>query len=316
MGIESLPLFERLKDSKRILIAGAGGGFDVFSGLPLYFALKRLSKTVHLASLSFSNLYGVTGRALTPTMIEVTANSGGSKSYFPERLLCEWFAARGESVSIHCFHRLGAAPLIRSYQALTADLKIDTVLLVDGGTDSLMRGDEAGLGTPQEDIASIAAVNELDVPTKLLACIGFGVDAYHGVCHAHFLEAVAAVAKEGGFLGAFSVLRQMEEARLYQEAVDYVCSKMPDYPSIVCNSIVSALDGEYGDVHRTKRTSGSTLWINPLMSLYWGFELGVVARRCLYLDRIKNTETYMDLTTAIQNFRASREYKPWDDIPV
>ena len=35
-------------------------------------------------------------------------------------------------------------------------LGVDTLVLVDGGTDSLMRGDEEGLGTPHEDIASLA----------------------------------------------------------------------------------------------------------------------------------------------------------------
>jgi len=35
-----LPLFKTLAGKKSILLAGAGGGFDVFSGIPLYFALK------------------------------------------------------------------------------------------------------------------------------------------------------------------------------------------------------------------------------------------------------------------------------------
>ncbi|MFF7988525.1 hypothetical protein ACFZDG_01885 [Kitasatospora xanthocidica] len=43
------------------------------------------------------------------------------------------------------------------------------VLLVDGGTDILMRGDEAGLGTPEEDMASLAAVaglREVSMPSQ------------------------------------------------------------------------------------------------------------------------------------------------------
>ncbi len=35
-------------------------------------------------------------------------------------------------------------------------------MLVDGGTDILMRGDENGLGTPVEDLTSVAAVTALD----------------------------------------------------------------------------------------------------------------------------------------------------------
>ena len=50
----NLPILNQLKDSQNILIAGAGGGFDVFCGLPIYFTLKEMGKTVHLANLSFS----------------------------------------------------------------------------------------------------------------------------------------------------------------------------------------------------------------------------------------------------------------------
>jgi Tfp pilus assembly protein PilF len=65
-----------------ILIAGAGGGYAGFGGLPLFFELRAAGKSVHLASLSFCyrngldgaeqnlahpGLYAVTGRAATPT---------------------------------------------------------------------------------------------------------------------------------------------------------------------------------------------------------------------------------------------------------
>jgi hypothetical protein len=40
-----LELISRLKGARSVLIAGAGGGFDVFSGLPLYFLLRELGKT-------------------------------------------------------------------------------------------------------------------------------------------------------------------------------------------------------------------------------------------------------------------------------
>jgi len=49
----TLPLHHELANTRTVLIAGAGGGFDVFSGLPLYFALTAAGKTVHLANLTF-----------------------------------------------------------------------------------------------------------------------------------------------------------------------------------------------------------------------------------------------------------------------
>jgi len=306
MKVFELPLLTKLQDSRKILLAGAGGGFDVFCGLPLYFALRQAGKEVVLANLTFSNLYGASGHTPTPESILISRDSGGSSGYFPERYLCCWFKERrNEDVSIYCFHRSGVAPLRAAYKVIVELEKIDAVVLVDGGTDSLMRGDEAGLGTPQEDSASIAAAAALAVPTKLLVCLGFGVDSYHGVFHADFLESVAALTKEGAFHGAFSIQKGMPEVDAYYDAAEYVFKSMPDHPSIVSSSIMSALDGDFGDIHRTERTRGSILWINPLMSLYWIFDLRAVAMRNLYLTRIANTKSYEELTAGIRNYRNS-----------
>jgi len=62
-------------------------------------------------------------------------------------------------------------PLELAYAAVVKKLDIDTVILVDGGTDSIIKGDEPGIGTVVEDATSIVAVNELDIPRKLLACL-------------------------------------------------------------------------------------------------------------------------------------------------
>lgn len=301
--MKSIPLFEALSSSQRILLAGAGGGFDIFCGLPLYFALKEQGKHVSLANLSFTTLEHTTGRRLSPACLVASHSSSGSDYYFPERYLCQWFFERGEEVEIYCLSRTGYQPLAAAYQAIQQEVKADAIVLVDGGTDSLMRGDEEGLGTPEEDALSLALVQALDVPQKLLVCLGFGVDAFHGVCHAHFLESVSALIQEGAFLGAFSLLKEMPEAKRYQEACQFVYQKMPTYPSIVSSSVGAALEGFYGDHHSTERTKGSRLWINPLMSLYWCFRLEAVAKRNLYLEALKPTQTRGDVVAALHHFR-------------
>jgi hypothetical protein len=317
MNLDQGLLFEKLKPAQRVLIAGIGGGYDVYCGLPLFFHLRKCGKEVQLANLSFTHLHAVDGRKLAWAATEVTADSRGPSDYFPEKYLCEWFRLRGEDVSIHSFHRTGVRPLAEAYSAVTKEYEIDTILLVDGGTDSLMRGDEPDLGTPEEDIASIAAVDSLDVERRSLVCIGFGVDTFHGVSHGCVLENVAALAKAGAFLGAFSLLACMEEARLYREAAAFAFSKMPEHPSIVSSSILSAIAGEFGDHHTTERTKGSKLWINPLMSMYWAFTVEGVARRCIYLDDVRDTESYDDLSQAIAACRNSMPLKrKWERIPL
>jgi hypothetical protein len=315
----TIPFFSALKRAERILLAGAGGGFDIFSGLPLYFALRETGKQVYLANLSFSALPPI-GERLAPTLLTVTADTPRPYEYFPEQFLAEWFRQAGHEVPIYCFERTGVQPLLAGYRALAAHLAIDTVILVDGGTDSLMRGDEVSLGTPHEDAASIAAVYELKVERKLLVCLGFGVDRYHGVCHADFLEAVAYLTSYGGYLGMFSLLEEMPEVQQYRAATEAVFRAMPGNESIVSSSILSALAGHYGQYHATSRTAGKSLWINPLMPVYWCFELAPVAERLLYRGDLAATTTYDDVRRVIGEFRsrcaAARAIRPRTDIPV
>ena len=322
MNTLRLPFFTEINQAENVLIAGAGGGFDVFSGLPLYFNLHAAGKSVHLANLSFSSLPpGKAGRELAPALVEVTADSEGSEYYFPEKHLSQWFRDQGKEVPVYCFHRVGPRPVTEAYRVLADALKIDTVILVDGGTDSLMRGDEADLGTPAEDMTSIAAADALDparVPRKMLVCLGFGIDAFHGVCHAHVLEAIADLIRTGGYLGAFSLVEQMPEVRRFREATEYVLGQTRARPSIVLTSILSALEGRYGDFHQTDRTWGSELYINPLMSLYWCFRLEHVARRILYLESIRDIDGYVELVASINLAHAGHgaQQRPPRGLPM
>ncbi len=187
-----IPLFSELEKSQNILIAGAGGGFDVFCGLPLYFRLKSAGKTVHLANLSSGALGFCDAENPSPALWRITPRTAVTK-YFPEMHLSQWLTKRYGETPIFAVEPSGGRPVAAAYEWLAQTLKPDTIILVDGGTDSLMRGDEAGLATPEGDAVSLLAAHSLkNIPQKLLICLGFGIDAHGGVCHAHFLENVAA----------------------------------------------------------------------------------------------------------------------------
>lgn len=312
-----LACFNELEQAQNVLVAGAGGGFDVFAGLPLYFWLQSRGKTVHLANLSFTNLEFCDGERPVPSVVCIKPHTGSAPFYYPEGYLAHWFATRFGETPIYAIKRAGARPVMAAYEWLVRALQPDTLILVDGGTDSLMRGDEADLGTPQEDMASLLAAHQVLGPErKHLVCVGFGIDAFHGVCHAHVLESMAALIECGGYLGAWSLTREMTEFALYREACEFVFARMPHHPSIVNTSIISAVEGRFGDRHATVRTAGSELFINPLMALCWAFQLDRVAQRNLYLDRIRDTETYVELSMAIRSYRATLpETKAWKGIP-
>ncbi|MET8698993.1 DUF1152 domain-containing protein [Kitasatospora sp. NPDC004723] len=301
------PLITRLLAAERILIAGAGGGFDVYAGLPLALALRAAGKEVHLANLSFSALDALPADLWQePDLALIGPDTPATEGYFPERTLARWLRLHGMPDAVWAFPKTGVRPLRAAYRALTGRLGIDAVLLVDGGTDILMRGDEAGLGTPEEDMASLAAVAGLtEVPERLVACLGFGIDAYHGVNHALVLENLAAIDRAGGYLGAFSVPRDSREGALYLDAVEHAREAFPLHPSIVQGSVAAALRGEFGDVRFTSRTSGSTLFVNPLMTLYFGVTVEALAAEHRYLDRIEHTVLMRQISSAIGEFQDS-----------
>ncbi|GLX24052.1 DUF1152 domain-containing protein [Streptomyces lavendulae] len=316
-ALHTNPLFARLAGAERILVAGAGGGFDIYSGLPVALSLLHQGKEVHLANLSFSTLAGLpAGDWAAPDLAAVTPDSAPHLSYCPERTLARWLRLHGYPSTVYAFPQVGVQPLRAAYRALIDLHRIDAVVLVDGGTDILMRGDEAGLGTPEEDLTSVAALAALDdVPERLVVSVGFGVDAYHGVSHALVLENIAALQRDGAYLGAFSIPRATREGALFLDAVAHAQEHTPDRPSIVAGSIAAAVRGAFGDVRFTERTSGSELFVNPLMSLCFAFELRGLADRCLYLDLIEDTHLMRQVHSRIAEFREDLVTRPSRAIP-
>ena len=157
--MDELRLPSAIENSQCVLVAGAGGGFDVYAGLPMYEPLRSLGKTVFLANLSFVPLGTTSAEALTRALYAVEpTTTAGQDLYFPERTLAQFLSRRGKNVRIYAFERLGVTPIREGYAHLVHSFGLDAIVLVDGGTDILLRGDEAGLGTPEEDMTSLAAV--------------------------------------------------------------------------------------------------------------------------------------------------------------
>ena len=291
----NLPILNQLTNCKNLLIAGMGGGFDVFCGLPIYFELKKHGVNPYLANFSFSDIENVDfGIRLTKTLVGITSHPNRIFPYFPEFHLANWFKEKqNEEVTIWCFHKTGAAPLTENYKILAEHLSLDGILLVDGGVDSLVRGDEAELGTAIEDLTSLYAVNQLsNIATRLLACIGLGAE--QNLTHAHILENITSLTKAGGFLGSCSLTPQMDSYQAYDEAVTHVQSNEFQDPSVINSSIVSAVRGNYGDYHLTEKTKRSQLWISPLMPIYWFFDFDCVVKQNMLLPEMEGTMLFRD----------------------
>ncbi|MBN2305706.1 MAG: DUF1152 domain-containing protein [Anaerolineae bacterium] len=322
----NLPIIEPLADRRSILIAGAGGGHDILAGLPLYFALRALGKTVHLANFSFTDfeLVELITRAepLAPGLMAARPPGDRPVIYYPEGYLVQWFReVHSEDVDVWMLQKTGAAPLARAYAALVEHLGIDALLLVDGGVDSLMRGDEAAPGTLIEDSISLAAVDSLDIPVKLLACLGFGTEVEEGVCHHHALENIAALAKAGGYYGACALIPQMDAFRQFEAACRYIWEQ-PRHPrSHITTRVIPAAHGEFGsykmypDDDSLRRIPA---FISPLMSLYWFFDANIVIRRSLIIDALRHTTSTREAFARYITLTRSGQFpiRPTKNIPM
>ncbi|MBK1988310.1 DUF1152 domain-containing protein [Sphaerospermopsis aphanizomenoides BCCUSP55] len=318
----NLPILNKLSSCQNLLIAGMGGGFDIFCGLPIYFELQRLGLKVHLANLSFSNI--VFSKAanlqqtilLTETLAGITAETEELPVYFPELYLAQWLKKEfNTATTIWCFKKTGVLPLVSNYNQLIEHLSIDGILLIDGGVDSLARGDEADMGTVTEDAVSIAAVSKLtQVPLRLIGCLGMGAE--RNITHLHILENIASLANSGGFLGSCSLLKQMQCYQDYEKALLYVQSQPNQEPSIINSSIISSVQGHFGDYHLTSRTKGSKLWISPLMSIYWFFELSAIVEQHLFLSQLFLTETLADVLQEMLKIMQNRPRRIADKTPL
>ena len=313
----NIPDLDSLKQCDNLLIAGMGGGFDIFCGLPIYFELVKMGKQVHLANFSFSNIEDLENTVkLTDTLAEVTSEISEESPYFPEKYLSEWFKEKhNKRQSIWCFHKTGAMDLVSNYQKLIAHLSIDGILLIDGGVDSLIIGDEKQTGSLIEDALSLLAVNEqANLKYRGVGCVSFGSE--RDLSYGHILENIANLTKKGGFKGSCSLVKEMESYKEFESAVLFVQAKPYQDPSVINSSLISAVQGEYGNYHLTTKTRGRQLWISPLMPIYWFFDFEKLVNENLYLNQLQYTTSFMD---AMNRYLSVRSFlKPRGDsiIPL
>lgn len=302
-----------LGHARRVLLAGCGGGYDVLGAIPLAHQLRARGVAVELASLSFSYLNALDAArdAEHPNLYAVGAAAATEGAYCPEAWLARWLDAElGGANIVWSFEKTGVRPLWRAYQALVDRLEIDAIVLVDGGIDAALRGDELSLGTPAEDLVSLAAVTAVaDVPV-VLACVGLSSELRDGIAHAHFFERVAELARESAYLGASALVPGTAACDAYVRAVEYVfAGQMHQKRSHVHSVITRALAGEFG-------AKAPHVWLSPLASLYWYFDARAVARTHVFLDDLRGTDAIWDVVTRIAAIRETMDIRGHAPIPL
>jgi hypothetical protein len=324
---------ERLNkpEIKTILISGCGGGFDFVHGMLLYPIFRQIDKRVVFLSYSFGDL-----AKIPESKLEIIAGKGRAKlinpgmkpdpQYSPEINLLSYLRKDYEQdlVQIYaCYARDFTVRDLRSlYEQIIEREQVDALITMDGGSDSLMVGDEAGLGDVVEDLVSVTAIAGLSHPKDRILCtVGVGCDRFNDVSDASALRAISELTALGASLGELPITRDSAAHHSYRYALSHIYSRQ-SFRSIVAGSILSAIAGEYGNATlpealRNKLTSPETLFIWPIMKTIYAFDVPMVALRSQLPGVIRDCRTVRETWEAVTDFRKSigESIRPVENLP-
>ena len=221
---------------------------------------------------------------------------GKHNCFFPEyKLVKSLHSMYGLSIPIYCFADPEIKYLLDAYNKIIELENIDTIVLVDGGTDSLMKGCEKDingkklLGTPYEDISSIIAVHNSNAKYKFMYCLGFNIDKYHDVTDENFLMNTCEIIRNNGFIGSYMLNKNNLMTKMYMNTF----MNCDPENSIVNSQVISSINGHYGNYTPDwlkHRLGNSIQDVHPFMSLYWIYHLDAIYNNLSYdTEKLKDS---------------------------
>lgn len=316
---------------KTILIIGCGGGFDFTHSLLIIPTILEFGKKFVIVSNSFTPETMIKDQELVYTdkiypkakAFLMKPSKITHKEYYPEghfvNFLEEKLGKRHGNVVYYT--NSGNMDDVSNHEFLSMICekhKIDGIITIDGGSDSLMRGDESNIATVYEDYLSLLVADDMmkerrnKIKFATLIAVGFGVDRYSGVTDASTMRAVAELTRMGGFLGSCSIMPGSKGLNMYSDFCQYISERMEE-KSIVSSMILSSAVGQFGptigckpfqvprdmskipksaakflNIHENgdnscscgnPRVSEDSTYIWPVMSTLYGFSIQTVIAR-------------------------------------
>lgn len=317
-------------DIETVLLCGCGGGFDFVHSMVLYPELRRLGKKVVIGSYSFGLPENINGEASIifdhdgTIAKKVTAKSIPPDHYGPEVHVCSFLDQRYPDEAPHFAYAYYArafsvTKLHAFYSQLIDEYQIDAIVLMDGGSDSLMVGDEEGLGDPVEDAISVATVAKLNrVKLRILISIGLGSDRYNHVSDAATLRAIAELTQSGGYLGAVSLEPDNFGLQFYRDCIEHIYANQ-SFRSVIAGMILSAAEGYFGSETVPSllgsRLQPGTFFVWNLMAMLWAFDVTKVAERSSIVKWIADCPTQQMCHLTIYQKRAEMITRDIENLP-
>lgn len=251
-------------------------------------------------------------------VVKVTARCQGIEHYCPELGLVTFLDAEYPASAPHCVYayyaRAFTVPALKTlYERLCDEHEVDAIVAVDGGSDSLMAGDESGLGDPIEDAVSVATIATMTpsrrpLLSRLLVAIGVGCDRFNGVSDAATLRAMAELTAAGGSRGAMLLEPTSPLVQAYRRFTE-TANNLHSFRSLINTTVLEASYGAYGSEKVPEplllRVRPGQLFIWPLMAMHFAFTIQSVFQRNLYAVKLLSCRSVEESYVALATFRQS-----------
>lgn len=287
-----IPVVMRLKQSKNVLILGMGGGFDIFSGLPIYFTLEKMGVKCHLANFTHTPWDSVSNFVdpipMADGCIGVDGNIKQSSANFPEAYLASWFRDyKQQDVKVWLFKRdQSVSQYSNSLNILVKHLGVDAILLVDGGVDSIMTGNEK-----KENLTK----NFIETSIVLKSVENLKIDLFSVCCNNNVISSeeinnrIYNISSQGGFYGGCYIINYMKSYKDFKIFYDYYINSNDSYKEV--ENLVKNTDFEYED-NEIKNGQSQYLFFNSEALIYNNNAIKI----------LEGDENYYDLVQKIAPF--------------
>lgn len=302
-----------LDEAKNVLLCGCGGGYDIYSGMPIYHTYQRHKNKITLANITFAHrklLKKVTGLELKEFVeVNYAERKADLENTYPGNYVPEYWLSKHLQCPVYAIEPNGVQTLINVFTKIVKKHDIDLIVMVDGGIDSMMFGDEEDIGTFSEDMSTLVAVSTLPVK-KMLVTNAWGAEGH--ISHNRYFENVAKLIRQNGFLGAQFLEKDSDEGRFYISTLE-ACFPENSTINASIHASITGLDWKERQPYLNKRypdyemntTSFSLLdWIGcPLGGVYWFFDLDKVMDNLVYKKDILPTLSMRAVDMTVHHYR-------------
>lgn len=305
----------KMSSEQNIIIAGCGGGYDVFGGLPLYYQIKKDNNKANIifTNWSFTSLATLLKYSfeIAPGLFKVQYNPVcdpailSNDVYFPE-----WYLAKQINQPIFALaYPPSITQIIEAYHhLLNINPPVTSIYLVDGGCDVILSGKEKELGTPVEDMMHFIAIQSLPITNKYVQIIGANADIGDGVVQSDIDQRLRELSDANVDVKHQKILIKEEVWDLKNPEVQYyakILAQCQPERSIVQSLILATLEGHQGlytPANLIPRIGQSVVPLGQTTRTLYTFDLPKLCATILYLPLIEIAMDSDQIDILIENF--------------